>query len=116
MKVITSCMNCLGRSSCPVWRQLTTDQRIAYYGEGIIRPDCPLDEMPRNISLIEMNEAGMAGFQQGVKFSDDRWQEKIETIIEKLKMLSNQYEYIDKQYVIRKTTLDVFIQELEDEK
>lgn len=52
----------------------------------------------------------------GRELERKEWQEKIETIIEKLKMLSNRYEYIDKQYVIRKTTLDVFIQELEDEK
>lgn len=45
MKVITSCKNCLGRSSCPVWGQLNADQSIAYYHSGIIHPDCPLENL-----------------------------------------------------------------------
>ena len=78
MKVITSCMNCFGKCACPVWmRQLTIDEKIAHYGPGIIHPDCPLQDAPRNYSLIDLNKAGAEGFRKGEEIANERWRERM---------------------------------------
>ncbi len=85
MKVITSCMRCRARYSCEVWmKQLTTDEKIAHYGEGIIHPNCPLEDAspPPDLKLIE--EVNRAGYDRGIKFSDERWREKIQAEIDKI--------------------------------